>query len=328
MLRLAAVRAAALPRAADYDTGPASDGSPGRSSAGVLVAPAGRGRGYLQIRRPPARSGSGRRGAASASARRWRTSIRSCAGRAGSRGSGPSSTPRPSCGSTCSSPAATCARWSAATCRRCAPEREAAYRETARLAAAPSSSSAARIASSSGIGLTSNSSIPEGSLTTVSVARPPRPAASPRSASTGVTRPIHLRGQERGQKGHRQLRGRPASPIARASASIMPAVGGDVRAADLDLAAPAPPCPRPGPGTAITSRDRDRLGAGRGPAGGDHHRQPLDEEEGGPIRLAAGADHGRGAEIGHGDAGRARGSPAVAWRLSRCLEPPSESPPR
>ena len=50
--------------------------------------------------------------------------------------------------------------------------------------------------------------------------------------------------------------------------------------------------------------DRDRLGAVVDPLRGDHDRQALGQVEERAERLAAGADHGRSAEVRDGDAGR------------------------
>ena len=92
-----------------------------------------------------------------------------------------------------------------------------------------------RIASSSGVGSTSNSSMPLGSSTTVSVVRPSTSGlATP--ASTGSRARSSASSASARARGT-PIRGRGRRPCASAQRSSRPAVGGDLAAADLDLPA-------------------------------------------------------------------------------------------
>ncbi len=127
--------------------------------------------------------------------------------------------------------------------------------------------------------------MPLGSVTTVSVASPSISGrATP--ASTGVTRPIQSEERAGVSTGTISRRGGrealdPGELVDHA------AVGGDVGAADLQLAVERQAEVAGVGEVADRVGDRDRLGPRLHPARGDHHRQAADQVVGGAERLAA-----------------------------------------
>ena len=173
-----------------------------------------------------------------------------------------------------------------------------ASRTSARARHDSSSAIAARSASSKGVGSTSKSAIPDGSVTTVSVESPSISGrATP--ASTGVTRPIQSDESQGVRKRDRQL-GAAIRPERGRHAVEHVAVGEDVRAADLDLASGGLRNARCGGEVVEHVVDRDRLGLRLQPARRDHRGEPLHEVPERLVRLAARAHHHRRTEIREG----------------------------
>ena len=170
----------------------------------------------------------------------------------------------------------------------------------------------------------SNSSIPEGSLTVVSVASPSiKGRATP--ASTGVTSPIQSE-ESHGVSSGTVIRRGGWRPEGAGELVDHAAVGGHVGAADFDLAIDREAESRGGGEVGDGVRDGDRLGPGDDPAGGDHQRQAADQVEGGAEGLAAGADHRGGAEVGDGHLALAQGfrRRVAAVEVLRPLPQPAE----
>ena len=140
------------------------------------------------------------------------------------------------------------------------------------------SSSAARIASSIGVGSTSNRAIPDGSVTIVSV---DRPSTSGRATptSTGVTSPIQSDdryGVSSGTRSAAAAGGRALAPSRRSSRRRWSPRARRSRSRGRRTPATSGAAAQVGDHVG----DRDRLRAGRDPARGDHHRQALDQVAG------------------------------------------------
>ena len=156
-----------------------------------------------------------------------------------------------------------------------------------------------------------------------------REALDQRPRDAGVDRRDQAdpeRGEARGQQRHGDPQRRAAAERAGELVDHA-AVGGDVGAADLDLAVDRQ---RRGRRRRRGRRPRRRSrSAGCGCAtqrGRDHHRQAPDQVEDGAERLAAGADHRGGAEVGDRDLASAQGfgGRVAAVEVLRPLPQPAE----